>query len=36
MAGSTPEEEVQTILTEKKEIVEKVVRNFLRERWWKI
>ena len=36
VAGSTPEEEVQTILMEKREMVEKVVRNFLREGWWKI
>ena len=31
VAGSTPEEEVQTILMEKREMVEKVVRDFLRE-----
>ena len=36
MAGSTPEEEVQTILMGKREMVEKVVRDFLREGWWKI
>ena len=36
VAGSTPEEEVQTILRKKREMVEKVVRNFLREGWWKI
>ena len=37
VAGSTPEEEVQTILMKKSEMVEKVVRNFLREgggRWY--
>ena len=32
VAGSTPEEEVQTILMEKREMVEKVVRKG----WWKI
>ena len=36
VAGSTPEEEVQTILRKKREMVEKVVRNFLREGWWKM
>ena len=36
VAGSTPEEEVQTILMGKREMVEKVVRDFLREGWWKI
>ena len=36
VAGSTPEEEVQTILMGKREIVEKVVRDFLREGWWEI
>ena len=32
VAGSTPEEEVQTILMEKREMVENVVRKG----WWKI
>ena len=36
MAGSPPEEEVQTILMGKREMVEKVVRDFLREGWWEI
>ena len=36
MAGSTPEEEVQTILMGKREMVEKVVRDFLREGRWEI
>ena len=36
VAGSTPEEEVQTILMGKREMVEKVVRDFLREGWWEI
>ena len=36
VADSTPEEEVQTILMGKREMVEKVVRDFLREGWWEI
>ena len=33
VAGSTPVEEVETILMEKTEMVEMVVRDVLREKW---